>query len=269
MNDFRIKESSMKKLNFVVFALLLCLLITGLSPVYAKQVTTVRIGKGMAKVSFLEGSASMLPVGKKGWRTLKVKDALQGGDEVSTGPKSHMELLLPDHSTVRFADNTRFKILQLTTVGDSKQNDFKIHVTIGRTWASVTKFMGVRKNRFEMSCNNAVTGVRGTVYRMNVNDDKSTLVRVYDGEVFVKGGGEQIQETQKSIGIPHKIAGPTKVEGPKKVSMEEWTVIIKSMQQIVIKGDGTADQPRDFTEEEDRDPWVDWNKERDKQGTGM
>lgn len=260
----------MKKLTCMICALLICFLMAGLPPAYAAKVTTVKIGKGEVKVTFLAGSASVLPVGKRNWRTLQVKDVLRGGDEVSTGPKSHLELSLSDNSLVRFADNTRFKILQLTAGGDSRQHDFRIHVAIGRTWASVTKFIGVGKRRFELSCDNAVAGVRGTVYRMNVNDDSSALVRVYDGEIFVKGGGEQqeIKETQTFIGAPQKVAGPTKVEGPRKVSMEEWIFIIKSMQQITIKKDGAADPPRDFTIEEDRDPWVDWNRERDRQGTG-
>jgi hypothetical protein len=172
-----------------------------------------------------------------------------------------MELLLPDNSIVRFADNTSFKILQ-ADAGAAGKRDVKIFVTIGKIWSNVRKSLG-GKGGFEVSCENAVAGVRGTVYRMNVEDDKSALVKVYDGEVSVAAATAQKDEKAPLAGPPRPVAGPTTVAGPKPVSMEEWVYIVKSMQQIRIKSDGKAEEPRDFTEAEDRDEWVDWNKARD------
>ena len=93
-----------------------------------------------------------------------------------------MELLLPDNSVVRFAENTSFKIMQVSDAQAGKR-DVKIFMTIGKIWSNVRKAFG--KSGFEVSCENAVAGVRGTIYRMNVEDDKSALVKVYDGEVSV------------------------------------------------------------------------------------
>jgi hypothetical protein len=47
--------------------------------------------------------------------------------------------------------------------------------------------------------------------------------------------------------------------------MEEWTVIVKAMQQISISPQGVATQPQDFDPKADADDWVKWNLERDKQ----
>jgi hypothetical protein len=229
-----------------------------------RKATTLKLGKEGASVSRLDGSAEVLPHQQKKWRTVKVKDVLRAGDEVRTGPESRMELTLADLSSVRFADHTRFKIVELKTDEFSDQRNVKVHMALGRSWANLSKVAGKQKGGFELSCENAVAGVRGTVYRMNVNEDKSALVRVYDGEVFVKGGGERITDAPKPMGAPAKVAGPKKVEGPKRVSMAEWTFIVRSMQQILIKSSGIAEAPRDFTAAEDKDPWVDWNKERDK-----
>jgi len=164
---------------------------------------------------------------------------------------------------VRVASDSHFKVLQVDVGGDSVPRNMKFHMAMGRTWANVSKALG-EKGQFELRSENAVAGVRGTIYRMDVEKDKSALVRAYDGAVRVSGGGHAV-EAPKMIGPPQKVAGPTSIPGPKKAKMEEWVFIIKSMQQIIIAADGTAEKPRDFTEKDDRDEWVDWNKARDRE----
>src|ERR1035437_9992212 len=229
---------------------------------YAKPPVTVKMHKGEAKVTALEGTAQAFCPGQKKARYLKIEDVLKSGCEVSTGEKSRLELVLPDNSIIRFTENTRFKLLQ-ADVDDTGGRDLKISVTMGKVWSNVRKALG-GKGRFEVSCENAVAGVRGTIYRMNVEDDKSALVKVYDGEVSVAAATDKRDpKTVPVSGPPQPVAGPTTVAGPKPVSMDEWVYIVKSMQQIRIKSDGKAEEPKDFTEDEDRDAWVDWNKARD------
>jgi hypothetical protein len=250
----------MKKI--IIFLSTLSFVLLGLQQVEAKRVMELKIGKGEARVNFLEGSAQVLPTGKKAWRSLGMGETLKGGDEVNTESKARLELVLPDYSAVRFAGNSHFKILQMEAGDDAVPWNIKFHLAVGKIWANVSGVMG-KGSQFELQCENAVAGVRGTIYRMNVEEDKSALVRVYDGWVYVSGGGPAI-DLPTVIGPPKKISGPKQISGPKKVTLGEWVFIIKSMQQIRIAADGTAEKPRDFTEQEDRDNWVDWNRSRDQ-----
>jgi len=251
----------MKKI--IIFLCVLSFVLLGLQQVDAKRIMELKIGRGEAKVNLLQGSVKVLLAGTKKWRSLKAGDVLRAGDQVNTGSKAKLEIFLPDYSTVRFAGNSHFKVLQIDSGSETRPRNIKFHMAVGKTWANVSKAVG-KRGQFELQCENAVAGVRGTVYRVNVEEDKSALVKVYDGEVHVSGGGTAM-EPPKMIGPSHKIAGPKPIPGPTKVTMEEWVVIIKAMQQIRITADGTAEKPRDFTEQEDRDEWVDWNKERDKE----
>lgn len=229
----------------------------------AKRPMELKITGTEARVKCLEGSARILAAGKGVWRALREQDILRGGDEVRTGAKTKIELIMQDESVVRFADNSHFKIIFLDTGDETRQRNIKIYVAIGRSWVNLSRAIGKRGN-FELTSENAVAGVRGTIYRMNVENDKSALIRVYDGQVSVSGGGKP-EERKPILGPPTKITGPKPVPGPRKVTMEEWVYIIKAMQQIRIGSDGMAEKPREFTDEEDRDEWVDWNKSKDEE----
>jgi hypothetical protein len=101
---------------------------------------------------------------------------------------------------------------------------------------------------------------------MNVNEDSSAVVKVYYGEVLVSSTGKSTKQEsglQKMQG-PKPVSGPHPIPGPHAVSLKEWTHIVSSMQQIIIKPDGTASKPFRFSPEADEDEWVQWNKRRDE-----
>lgn len=251
-----------KRLLISVIIPSFCLMLLA-TAVAAPRTQTVQMGKGEARISTLDGAAHVLVAGKGAPHALKSGDRLHGADEVTIGAKSRLEVVMPDGSQVRFADNTRFRLLQLEAGDQVHPRSIKVNMVVGRAWANVSRAVG-SKGRFELQYENAVAGVRGTVYRMNVNEDKSAVVKVYDGNVHVTGGVPDPPKAPVAVGPPKKIAGPVPVAGPRKVSMEEWVYIVKSMQQIQIRPDGSADKPKAFTATEDRDPWVDWNKARDR-----
>ena len=247
-----------QKNQITLISLILCMFAVY---VYAKSPVIVKMFKGETKVTALEGMAQALCPGQKNAGYIKISDVLTAGCEVSTGEKSRLELTLPDKSLIRFAENTKFKLVQ-ADVDNAGARDVKISVSLGRVWSNVRKALG-GKGGFEVSCENAVAGARGTIYRMDVEADKSALVKVYDGEVSVAGVKPVSKMVPTVTGAPKAVSGPKVIAGPKPVSMKEWVYIIKSMQQIQIRTDGKAEEPKAFTEAEDRDAWVDWNKARD------
>lgn len=223
---------------------------------------TVRIGKGNAKVNYLEGVAQVRTSAAQPWKEIKVGHLLRGGDEVEVAKGGRLELILPDNSALRFAGGTVFKI---NAAPDEESPDVDVHLAVGKSWAKVQTAVGI-KRKFTVTTETAVAGVRGTVYRVNAEEDKSVLVRVYEGEVEVSGKAPAPPDRAEQIfgKKPVPVEGPKPVGGPKPISMEEWTMLLKAMQQVVIRPDGSAEKPRSFTLEEDRDDWVDWNRERDE-----
>jgi len=207
----------------------------------ARKPVVVKMGGGEAVVTALQGTAK-LALADGGWRLLKTGNTMKGGDQVVTGADSRLEITLPDRSCLRFAENTSFKIVQIDVNEEANRRTVRVNVALGKTWANVSKTFRV-KPKVEVSCENAVAGVRGTIYRMNVNVDRSVLIRVYEGEVAVWGGGKATERPTTKAGPPEGVSGPVSVPGPQKVTMEEWVELVKAMQQITVSRRVSPESP--------------------------
>ena len=256
----------MRPFKSITLCLALFLFVLSPNPANARNDTvSVELKGGKAKVTLLKGSASVVKKGMAAAQPLAQDDMLAGGDSITTGKKSKIELKMPDGSFLRFDEKTTFELQSIAFEKKQKRRKITISMILGKTWAKVSRLFGV-KGRFEIATRTAVAGVRGTVYRMNVNNDNSVTVKVYWGEVVVnsamqaKAADQPIQITK-----PTKVKGPYPIPGPHPVSMEEWTYIVKALHQINIRADGTVTKPFRFSIKDDLDEWVIWNQKRDEE----
>lgn len=232
---------------------------------WGQKAVSVGVSASGALVSLLSGTAHTVGADGRMLRAVHQGDRVAAGDLIRTGPRSRIELQLPDRSVVRFDEKTTFALTAVSTDRQHESRDISIRMVFGKVWARVHGwFKGT--GRFEISTKTAVAGVRGTVYRVNVAEDHTTVIKVYWGEVLVKGLPRDAAAPTPKPGVlakPSRVLGPQPIEGPKPVTMKEWTYIVRAMQQITVRPDGTAEKPFSFSPEEDRSDWVDWNRERD------
>ena len=217
-----------------------------------------------ALVTRLDGTAMVMAKGTSNKIALGAGATLRPGDTVTTGTDSRIELKLPDSSYIRFDEETTFILTSLTVDEKAQKRDVNIDVVIGKTWANVSKYMGDRGG-FTISTKTAVAGVRGTIYRVNANQDASSTIKVYWGEVIVQNRIlTPVYDASGRLSQPVPVSGPHPIPGPHPVGMEEWTFIVRTMNVIQVDKDGKAQPPSPFSAEDDRDAWVVWNQERDK-----
>jgi ferric-dicitrate binding protein FerR (iron transport regulator) len=243
--------------------ILLAVLVWPPLPATATEDKAVSIDSGQAVITLLEGSVQRTKKGMVAAEQLFGGDVLSASDRVQTDKNSKVELKLPDGSYVRYDESTTFELVSAAVDTEKKQRNISVNMIIGKTWAKVARFLG--GGRFTVSTRTAVAGVRGTVYRLNVNPDNSVAVKVYRGEVVVNSLPKAQATAQPGkITAPAAAAGPHPVPGPHPVSLKEWTYIVKSLEQINILPDGTVEKPFRFDIKKDLDDWVLWNQQRDQ-----
>ena len=236
-----------------------------ITPSLSTAATAAESGSNEAVVTATQGSARIYSKDSTTGRLLKKGDVLKRENEVKVAEKSRIEIRFPDGTVMRLSEKSHLKMSELSFNKQTESKNVKVDLSVGKLWAKV-KRLTTSDSSVEVKTTNAVAGVRGTVYRVNVEEDKSALVKVYDGTVYVANPPRDASRPVDKATAPHEVSGPKEVPPPyHEVSMEEWTAIVKAMQQISISPEGKPSKPEDFDPKADSDDWVKWNQERDKQ----
>jgi len=215
--------------------------------------------------SIVEGTAQIYTPGKAAATNLKKGDHLKQNQEVRVGERSKVELQFPDGTAMRLSEKSRLNLAHVSYDQKTEGKNMKVGLSAGKLWARVKKLI-TPDSSVEVVTSNAVAGVRGTVYRVNVEADSSAVVKVYDGSVYVANPPRDPSKPNDKLTMPVPVSGPHAVAPPMhEVSVAEWHVIVKAFQQVVISPQGVASQPKDFDPKADSDDWVLWNQQRDKE----
>ena len=177
----------------------------------AAQVVTV------AGVALLEKAA-----GKES--ELSREDRILPGDTVLTGENGFVQLLFPNGLYTRVEPNAAFTLQYLISLADGK---IKAEAVLekGKTVHTLKE-----KLRFNESMRTrtpvVITGIRGTEYRLKVEDAQTTTVETLSGEVAVQSGVNSVQlradqglraSSGRKLGKPQILPLPPVVTGIEEV----------------------------------------------------
>lgn len=220
--------------------------------------------EAVGKISFYVGRVFVIPAGTSELALAQFNKELFPGDKIETKKESRCEVTLMTGDIIRIDANSLFTLEKVEASGNSTKTESSVGV--GKVWTNIKKIF-TDDGYFKVKSPSAVIAVRGTIYRVDANQDTTTQVVVYDGEVAVSpntaGLGWDGRAPQQVGQKPQQVAPPQQVGGPTEVSVETWLEIVKAQQQIFVKPDGTY-KVSDYNPDEDaKSDWVQWNKKRD------
>ncbi len=222
---------------------------------------------GAPKATFVKGDVTAGPIGGALAKVKRGKPVAPGST-IKTGEGARAELTFPDGSVVRIGPSSELKLEAAAFDGKTKTVKVEAEVVGGQAWAKVATLVG-DDAQFKVKTQNAVAGVRGTVFRVNVEQDEATVVKVYNGSVAVGGAPAFLGSTDTEACKANPIKCNRKEIAPpmSEVSVKDFEHILGTMMQIRIGAGGArAAAPAAFTAEEDaaaEPEWVRWNNERD------
>jgi hypothetical protein len=228
-----------------VFSLVVALVIVML---WINTISVEVVPEAQAVATWIEGNAFRFTKEAPEGRLIKNNDIISKNDRVEVQENSRLELRFPDGSYLRLSENARFtmRLLQFEKRTDSLY--LQAFLGAGKLWAKIKK-LSTSGSRVEVitSTGPAAAKDTGTVYGVDLEEDTSTTIKVYEGAVLAMSAAREAPQTVDQTSAP----------------AEGQLVSVNVFQKVSVSSQGGVSQPQDFDPKATINDWIRWNLQRD------
>jgi hypothetical protein len=146
------------------------------------------------KVTFVQGDAKAQPGGQESWVSLKLGDMVAQKSNLKTGTESALEITFEDGSSFFLRSDTQMGILKAQRVLSS-QLVRDLYLGTGRVLTTVKEATG-EAPRFKVRTPSAIASVRGTEFRVAVDEAQKTYTEVMKSLVTVDAARASVDLAQ-------------------------------------------------------------------------
>ncbi len=124
--------------------------------------------------------------GTGGYTAAHLNEVLKPGDAIKTGADARAELSLSNGGWVRMNQNSQLLITYI------REGACSFQALVGGVWVTLERALRGGTS-FEVRMPSAVASVRGTVFRCEVSEGGESATYVYEGEVEITAGEENLK----------------------------------------------------------------------------
>lgn len=161
-----------------------------------------------AYVAEVQGQVDVRPAGSDNWNPLREGMELGTSDQIRTWADSQAYLRFPDNSVTKMGEETQLSLQQLQKHQDGGQI-VVLQQSIGYIWNYIQP-QAPTGSTFEVLTPAATVAVKGTIFGVEVDQDRATHVEVEEGSVEVRGGGTShiVQSGDRFTIRPNSLLSP-------------------------------------------------------------
>lgn len=166
---------------------------------------SLAIVQRVAIVDAVEGNAQLLVHGEGDPKPVEEGRLVRTGDVLITGPDSSVELRWMRWAggmRITVGENSRFKVIKSIVNRSKDVEESRLRLDVGRIWVRLRQALTGR-SKFEVETPTIVAAVRGTIFSVEVAEDGSSRVEVYEGTVAVsaEGGAAATLTSGSQVGL--------------------------------------------------------------------
>ncbi|NQU07781.1 MAG: FecR domain-containing protein [Candidatus Abyssubacteria bacterium] len=211
-----------------------------------KSINKTRLDIAQGRIVEMTGAVEVFPKDGTEWKAAEEGMSLGEGDTIRSGPDSKAVAVFAGTLIMAVEQETEVDLEKLQQ-SPKKGMNIRLKLNNGQIWNDIGRLRS-KRSKFYVETPQAVTGVRGTVFTVQVAPDNTTKVAVVKGNVDVRTRGMMVTPVRLRENNMTEVAENQPPAEPTAISeeyLEQWNQYKSKFQRLRISmtAGGLKDYP--------------------------